>query len=174
MSGVNRRNALTLAAMLPAALTARPASACSIAVDLPETYAARLPQIAKLFHAWFDRDALAFLGTLVGPNAENASEDIIRRAIAAAENREPHAIFEEFFTARDNVKQIVSITAVGENGFVAVSEQTPGGIGADCSGMPTLHLFLVKFRYGRPRNIVHVESETWSGYMQAVSLTGPG
>lgn len=170
---VDRRNALAFAALVPAALAARPASACSIAVERPDTYAARLPEIARLFHAWFDRDELGFLGTLVGPDADNASEDFVRRAIAAAENREPHAMFEKFFTARDNYKQIVTITAVGENGFVAVSEQMPGGIGADCSGMPTLHLFLVKFRHGRPHAIVHVESETWSGYTQAVSLTGP-
>ena len=170
---MNRRNALALAALLPAAITARPAKACSIAVEGPETYAARLPKVAKLFNAWFDRDELGFLGALVGPGNDDASEDFIRRAIEAADNREPHAIYERFFASRENHKRIVTITVVGENAFVAVSEQTPGGIGPDCSGMPTLHLFLVKYRSGHPHNVVHVESETWTGYTQAISLTGP-
>ena len=169
---MKRRDALALAALLPAAMTARPAKACSIAVEGPETYAARLPKVAELFNAWFDRDELGFLRALVGPQNEDASEELTRRAIEVAENREPHAMFEKFFIEQSHFKRIVSITVVGENAFVAVSEQTPGGIGPDCSGMPTLHLFLVKYRYGNPYNIVHVESETWTGYTQAIGLTG--
>ena len=168
---MDRRRALALAALLPAAMMARPGKACSIAIEGPETYAARLPAVARLFNAWFDRDELAFLGTLVGPHGADADEDAVRRAIDTSDNREPHAIFEQFFTERDNYKALISITGVGENAFVAVSEQTPGGIGADCSGMPTLHLFLVKYRSGNPHSIVHVESETWSGYTQAMNWT---
>ncbi len=32
--------------------------------------------------------------------------------------------------------------------------------------MPTLHLFLVGYQMGRPRQIEHVGSDIWSGYSQ--------
>ena len=56
--------------------------------------------------------------------------------------------------------------------FVAVNEQPAGGIGADCSGMPTLHLFLVGYQMGRPRQIEHVGSDIWSGYGQVAHWAG--
>ena len=65
------------------------------------------------------------------------------------------------------------MTGVGENVFVAASEQPAGGIGADCSGMPTLHQFLVSFRHGHISDVRHLGGERWSGYAQVVSWAKP-
>ena len=38
--------------------------------------------------------------------------------------------------------------------------------------MPTLHLFLVGYQMGRPRQIEHVGSDIWSGYGQVAHWAG--
>lgn len=169
---MDRRGALGLAALIPAiAGVAGKASACSIAVDSTASYAERLPILARLFDAWFARDELAFLGTFHGPRGGDGepSEEVLRRYIAAAEDPEPRRLYETMFTKADNYRALQTLTAVGEYVFVAVSEQEPGGIGADCSNMPTLHLFLVDYRMGTPSGLRLIESATWSGYGQAAN-----
>ena len=172
---MDRRSALGLAALVPAALTARSASACSIGVENPETYTERLPQIARLFDAWFRRDELGFLGPLVGPQTNNGiepEEATIRRYIEMASEDGPKGLFAEHFTSDDAVRRIATMTAIGESVFVAVNEQPNGGIGSDCSGMPTLHLFLVHYRMGGPREIEHLSAQVWSGYGQVAHWAG--
>lgn len=172
---MDRRSALGLAALLPAALTARPASACSIAVESAETYTERLPQIARLFEAWFRRDELGFLGPLVGPlntNGIEPDEATVRRYIEIADDSGPKELFGRFFIAQNAYPRIRAMTAIGETVFVAVNEQPGGGIGPDCSGMPTLHQFLVRYRFGRPRAVEHLGSEIWSGYGQVANWAG--
>ncbi|TMM50061.1 hypothetical protein [Qipengyuania marisflavi] len=168
---MDRRHALGLAVALPALATAGRAAACSIAVDSPEVYAERVPQVVKLFNSWWQRDEIGFLGALVGPRNTDGTptEAMIRQYIAVAEDREPQRLFDTMFTEKKTYKQLVTVTAVGERVFVAASEQGAGGIGPDCSNMPILHLFLVGYEYGRPRTIRLIESEVWSGYGQASS-----
>ena len=164
-----------LAALVPAALTAKSAAACSIAVDNPEIYTERLPQLARLFDAWFRRDELGFLGPLVGPMNTNGiapDESTIRRYIDVADDAGPKELYAQYFTSEITFRRIATMTAIGEKVFVAVNEQPAGGIGADCSGMPTLHLFLVGYQMGRPRQIGHVGSDIWSGYGQVAHWAG--
>lgn len=166
---MDRRTAIGLAAALPASLAGARASACSFAVEGPETYAARLPQTARLFDAWFRRDELAFLGPIMGPRIESPGpqhEDFIRRAILLNEDQEPKTLFDRLFTEAARSRRVVSMTAVGDAVFVAVDEASPDGIGPDCSGMPTLRLFLVGWRGGRPHSLRLLEETTWSGHAQ--------
>lgn len=166
---MDRRKVIGLAAAMPATLAGVRASACSIAVESAESFAERLPQTARLFDAWFRRDELAFLGPIMGPLIESPGpqhEDFIRRAIALNEDQEPRHLYDRLFTEADRPRRVVSMTAVGDEVFIAVDEASPNGIGPDCSGMPTLRLFLVSWRGGRPHSLRLIEETTWSGYAQ--------
>ena len=170
---MDRRTALCLAATLPiAGLAANRVEACSIAVGSPEEIAQRLPDISRLFRAWFERDELTFLGAFHGPRNSNGlsvSDDIMRRYIAAAEDREPARLFNSVFTDPGSSKVLQSITGIGERVMVWVSEQGAGGIGPDCSNLPILHLFLVGYEMNRPATLRLVESERWSGFGSVVN-----
>jgi hypothetical protein len=70
------------------------------------------------------------------------------------------AILGRFFTDQGNIQRITLIVNTDAAIVVACSEAGPSGIvDADCSGMPKLHLFLVKMQGLNPREIAHVATE---------------
>ena len=170
---MDRRAALGLAASLPiAGLAANRAEACSIRVGSAEEIAQRLPDISRLFRTRFDRDELTFLGAFYGPRNSNGlsvSDEVMRRYIAAAGDREPARLYNSVFTDPGSSKVLQSITGIGERVMVWVSEQGAGGIGPDCSNLPILHLFLVGYEMNRPATLRLIESERWSGYGSVVN-----
>lgn len=165
---MNRRAALGLAATLPiAGLAANRAEACSIVVGSPEEQARRLPDLVRLFRAWFERDELAFLGAFHGPRNSNGlsvTDDIMRRYIAAAEDREPARLFAEMFTDPNTIKLLQRIAGIGDRALVAVSEEGTQETPSPCPGVKTLHLFLVGYQINRPSSLRLIESQPWSGY----------
>lgn len=160
---------------MPAALTAKSASACSIAVDNPSQYTARLPQVARLFEAWFSRDELGFLGPLVTPintNGIEPDEPTLRRYIEIASDSDARKLFDTRFVEDAALRRVAVMTAIGDRIFVGVDEQPAGGVGSDCSGMPTLHLFLVYYEFSRPRRIEPIGEDIWTGYGQVAHWAG--
>ena len=157
---------LAAAAILPAALSMRDAQACSLAVPSPTETAQRIPKIQALFDNWFRREELPFLAQFYwSVQNRDPDEQTLRAFARAAEDQEPNRLYAELFTDPETYKTVNAITVVDEEAFVSVTEQLPGGIGPDCSGMPTQHLFLVGFGFGRPAmRLRRIQSKTFTGF----------
>lgn len=176
---MNRRTALGLAAALPALAQARSSFACTLVGDRPEDFATRLPDIARLFDQWIRREEEAFLETVYGPVAGEGLDRLKVLRELASQGERPNALelYGQYFNDPARHPRLHAISAIGNHAFVAVNDQSPGGIGADCSGLPILRLFLVTFRpsqHGaRIASLAHVASETWSGHGQTAHWAQP-
>lgn len=177
---MDRRAALGLATSLPVAFAASRADACTLAVDTPGAFAARLPVVAELFAAWFRRDELAFLDALHGPVAGEPTRRLgLLRGRAGEDDRGAVLqLYARYFDDAARHRDLITMTAIGDKVFVAVNEHAPGGLAPDCSGLPTLHLFLVGFRQqiasARLASVAHIASEPWTGHGQSAHWSGQG
>jgi hypothetical protein len=159
---MNRREALIAAAILPV-LASTPSKACSVALKGPRRSGLENSQIAKLFDAWWDRDADAFRafftrtlkddGTLV--DAALAKEMLARDLIPP----QAFQVFDRFFTNTNTLKQITLFVNTDAGIIVGCSERDPRAFGrGDCSDLPELHLFHVRMSGLNPRLITHISS----------------
>lgn len=171
---IDRRSLLGAAALVPALAAASRADACSLVVPSPDQWAQRIPAIRSLMAAWFARDRAAFLVPFYRPPAQPDASDAAVLALARGDKAgSVLPAFENLFADTARPKQINAITIVGDAAFVAVTEAEPGGIGPDCSGMPTQHLLIIRFGAFRPfEAITIVDSRRFSGYAPAASWIG--
>ncbi len=164
---MNRRDALVTTGLIPAMFAAGDAKACSLIVDGPEEFAMRLPMVSRIFDAWFARDELRFFGHMLLASPEHRDNEMLVRAEMAESNDQVlRKLFDTMFTNGDHFQQVNSITAISDKVFVSVSEHASGGIGPDCSNLPTLHLFLLTLRQRQASSLCLIESNVWTGFEQ--------
>lgn len=157
---MNRRTLLALAASLPT-FAAAPAMACSVALKSPRSAGLENQQVHKLFEAWWDRDVAKFRSyftdTLMADGT--AMEPKLARELTTANSIpiETYAIFDRFFTDKRKLNRVNLIVNTDAGVIVACSETDARiEIQPNCTGMPKLHLFLVKMLGLNPRSIAHL------------------
>ena len=154
---MHRRKVLAAAALAPLVATSKAANACSIAVPPIGEGAGQVAALEILFGNWFRRDREAFLGGFTsGLSNEERAADLAARG----------ALFERYFADEGNDHQLEAITIVDGHAFVAVLDYPAGGIGPDCSGMPTLRMFHVAFCGDKPLRIESIADAGSAGIGQ--------
>ena len=159
---MDRRNLLALAASLPA-FAASPATACSAMLKSPRSSGLENNQVRSLFRAWWLRDAAGFRAHFTnslmadgsGMDPELASELQAALPVPA----DTFAIYDRFFTDEKKLNTLRLIVNTQAGVFVACSEaDSILSIQPDCTGMPTLHLFLIEMDGSSPHSITHLAS----------------
>lgn len=136
-------------AAAPFALSSATASACSLAIPPAAVGGKRIGFTERLFRHWWSREELEFLTQWVLPQSFHDFDEQERRGLLASRDKSSaQAMFDGHFTDHERYKELVAITVVDDEAFVAVTEHSRTGIGPDCSGMPTRHLFLLSFGNG--------------------------
>ena len=159
---MDRRTLLALAATLPA-MVPTAAAACSFALKSPPVAGLANQQVRELFEAWWGRDSAKFQALFTNTLMDDgrAMEPKLARELRATDPvpKEAFSIFERFFIDQRTLKRISLIVNTDAGVFVACSEANPlQEIGADCSGTPKLHLFLVTMSGLNPRSVEHLAS----------------
>ncbi len=157
---MDRRTLLALAGAVPA-LAATPAEACSVALKSPRSSGLQNEQVRKLFEAWWDRDSVKFKGFFTGRLMADGTrmEPNLAKELLAADPlpTDTFAIFDRYFTEESKLKRITLIVNTVAGMIIACSEaDLSTSIKPDCTGMPKLHLFLVKMLGLNPRAITHL------------------
>ena len=145
---IDRRGVLGLAAAAPLLGMAGEAEACTYALGSHETFAARLSAAQRLFEAWFQRDALNFLGPILGPrpaDGSTPSEDFVRRAISVNANQGPRELFDTMFLDREVSKRVVSLYTIGPKLIAVAREDRLLEPLTSCSDTPTMHMFMLDY-----------------------------
>ena len=157
---MDRRKLLALATALPA-LACTPARSCSVALKGPRSAGLENEQIRKLFSAWWDRDKAGFQG-IFNDTLMSDGSPMEKRLAAELRSSSPlpantFDIFDHFFTDQRKQQQIKLIINTDAGVIVACSEQDRVvEIQSDCSGLPSLHLFLVDMAGLNPRIVTHL------------------
>lgn len=174
---MDRRTLLALAASFTA-VSGTSAEACSPVLLSPRSTGLANSQVLELFRAWWDRDAdkfRAFFSSML-MNDGTAMEPKLASELAADDPipTETIAIFDRFFTDERKWKSIPIIVNTAAGVFVACLEAGPTqNIEGDCTGMPKLHLFLVRMRGLNVRSVAHLDSsETPEGAKVSIWTEG--
>lgn len=155
---VSRRTLLAIASCFPA--LAEPARACTIAAASPAESGDQMERVRRLFHAWWNRDEAAFAAQ-ISPPAE-ADAGVVQSTAAQPGVRSVaqgmRALLEGHFTDSKTPRRLNLMVNTPAGVLAGCTEGSAHGIGADCSGMPRFHLFLVTFGYPDIRTISHIAS----------------
>jgi hypothetical protein len=157
---MDRRSLLALAAALPA-LAATPAGACSFALKTPRSAGGENQQVQRLFDAWWQRDKDGFrelfTKRLMADGSPMERELAAELASVDLLPATTFNIFDKLFLEGGKDRAVVLLVNTDAGIFAACSEADHGvEIGADCSGTPRLHLFLITMSGLNPRSVTHL------------------
>ncbi|WP_176498226.1 hypothetical protein [Sphingomonas sp. HMP6] len=159
---MDRRSLLALAATLPA-LFSTPANACSYALKSPRAAGLENQQVQRLFEAWWQRDKERFrelfnmrLMADGSPMERDLANELARLDPLPVSTFE---IFDVMFLDERKNRKVALLVNTDAGIFAACSEADyEVNIGADCSGTPNLHLFLIKMSGLNPRSVIHLST----------------
>ncbi len=161
---MDRRQLLMLASTMPL-LASQPAPACSFALASPLSTARQHKAVLDLFSRWWQRDRDAFNrsltdifrndGTLIDPNA---AAGLFRLLPTSPDTL---AMFDRFFNNEKRIKHMAWMLNSPAAMVVGCTESEPNSeIGADCSGTPLLHVFMIDMFGLNPRAVTHLATTT--------------
>lgn len=154
---MDRRSLLAIAAALPT-IAGAPAAACSFALKSPRSAGLENQQVQRLFEAWWRRDKEGFRELFTkrlmadgSPMEAGLGHELADQDPLPADTFD---IFDKTFTDDQKDRRIVLLVNTDAGIFAACSEADHKiDIGADCSGTPRLHLFLITMSGLNPRSV---------------------
>ena len=161
---MDRRTVIALATCLPLA-SSTPTLACSAALRNPGMSGRQINQVRKIFQSWWERDAEAFREffkvQLIADGSRMESGIAAELMELNPVPQKTYEIFDRYFTDEQKTKKLPLIIGTDAGIIVVCSEdgRSRNPIRPDCSGMPQLHMFLVKMSGLNPRSIVHLTTE---------------
>ena len=156
---MDRRSLLALVAGLPV-LASSGASACSPALSSPSQTGLQNQQVRRLFSAWWQRDKDKFKSVFKdalmsdgSPMEAKLAADLQGETISES----AFDIFDRFFSDESKLSILKMIINTEAGVIVACSERDLAlEVKPDCSGMPLLHLFIVKMSGLNAQAVTHI------------------